>query len=116
MQVPAATPVAVKVADGPFPLPGAIDAICPEPGLQVSLSVNAPLYPVSWTRISCAFEDPVPLIATVLGCTLNTFGGGAVGVGVGEAVGVGVGEGVGEGVGVGVGGGEAVGVGPPVIW
>jgi hypothetical protein len=42
-QVPAATPVTVKVKLGPLPLLGATVAIVPPLGLQVSLSVKAPV-------------------------------------------------------------------------
>ena len=43
LHVPAATPVAVKVAEGPFALVGAIVAICPELGLHVLVWLSAPV-------------------------------------------------------------------------
>ena len=56
LHVPDASSVTAKVAVGPVADEGAIIAM----PAHVSLSRNAPLYPVSWTRTFCAFEGPSP--------------------------------------------------------
>lgn len=99
LQVPAALGVTVNVADGPLPDDGATVAT----PVHVSLSPNAPVYPVSWTRTFCAAAAPVPFSANVVGLTLSTPDGGAVGVGDGNALDVALDVGLGVALGVALG-------------
>jgi hypothetical protein len=93
LHVPAALGVNVKVADGPLPDEGATVAI----PVQLSLSPNAPVYPVSWTSTLCAEAAPVPFSESAVGFTLRTPGAGAVGVGDGVGDGDGDGDADGDG-------------------
>jgi len=108
VQVPADCGVTVKVALGPFADAGAIVAMVPPTGEQVSVSLSAPLSPASVAVNVCANCAPVLVKVSAFGFAVS---GAGVGLGVGDGVGVGVGEGVGDGVGVGVGDGVGDGVG-----